>query len=486
LTEPYVFEVSSPGRRAVRMPASDVPHVPLTELIPQEHLRRDPAALPELSELDVVRHFTRLSQKNFGIDTHFYPLGSCTMKYNPKVNEVVAAMPGLARVHPYTADHLAQGVLALCRDLQDRLCEICGMDAFTLQPAAGAHGEALGMLIAHAYHADRGRPKRRVLIPDSAHGTNPASAALLGYEVTTVASNAQGEVDVDALRDALDDDVAALMLTNPNTLGVVETRVTEIVDLVHDADGLVYYDGANLNAIVGTARPGDMGFDIVHLNLHKTFSTPHGGGGPGAGPVGVKAELARFLPTPVLAGEAGTLTWDHDRPDSVGRMRSFVGNFGILARAYTYIVSNGGDGLRDISRHAVLNANYILALLRDSFPPAVDRVCKHECVLSARDMARDHGVTATDVAKALLDHGYHAPTIYFPLPAVTPEAIMIEPTETESKETLDGFIDAMRQIADEARDDPDGLKARPLTTPVRRLDEVAAARKPKLRWSAEA
>ena len=468
------------------MPAPDVPHIALSDLIPQEHLRSEPAALPELSELDVVRHFTRLSQKNFGIDTHFYPLGSCTMKYNPRVNETVAAMPGLARVHPYTPDSLAQGVLSLCDDLQRRLCEICGMDAFTLQPAAGAHGEALGMLIAHAYRAKRGRPKQRVLIPDSAHGTNPASAALLGYEVTTVPSNEDGEVDVDALRDALDDDVAALMLTNPNTLGVVETRVQEIVDLAHAADALVYYDGANLNAIVGTARPGDMGFDIVHLNVHKTFSTPHGGGGPGAGPVGVKAELARFLPAPVVAGTQGALTWDYDRPHSVGRMRSFVGNFGILARAYTYIVSNGGDGLRDVSRHAVLNANYVLALLRDHYPPAVDRLCKHECVLSARDMARDHGVTATDVAKALLDHGYHAPTIYFPLPAVTPEAIMIEPTETESKETLDGFIDAMRHIAEEARDDPDGLKARPLTTPVRRLDEVSAARKPRLRYTAEA
>ncbi len=483
MTEPYVFEKSSPGRRAVRMPASDVPHAPLSDLIPSEHLRPEPAELPELSELDVVRHFTRLSQLNFSIDTNPYPLGSCTMKYNPKVNETVAAMPGFGRVHPYTPDRLAQGVLRLCDDLQRRLCEICGMDAFTLQPAAGAHGEALGMLIAHAYHAKRGRPKRRVLIPDSAHGTNPASAALLGYDVTTVPSNADGEVDVDALREALDDDVAALMLTNPNTLGVVETRVREIVDMVHDADGLVYYDGANLNAIVGTARPGDMGFDIVHLNLHKTFSTPHGGGGPGAGPVGVKAELARFLPTPVVGG---ALRWDHDRPESVGRMRSFVGNFGIIVRAYTYIVSNGGDGLRDISRHAVLNANYILTRLRDAYPPAVDRVCKHECVLSARDMARDHGVTATDVAKALLDYGYHAPTIYFPLPAVTPEAIMVEPTETESKETLDGFIDAMRQIADEARDDAEALRTRPRTTPVRRLDEVAAARKPKLRWSAEA
>jgi glycine dehydrogenase subunit 2 len=486
LAEPYVFEISTPGRRGVKLPACDVPDAPFSDLIPPEHLRQDPPAFPELSELDVVRHFTRLSQQNFGIDTNFYPLGSCTMKYNPRVNEVVAGMPGFARVHPYTPDSLAQGVLALCDDLQRRLCGICGMDAFTLQPAAGAHGEALGMLLVRAYHAKRGHAKRRVLIPDSAHGTNPASAALVGYEATTVPSNANGEVDFEALRDALDDDVAALMLTNPNTLGVVETRVREIVDMVHDADGLVYYDGANLNAIVGTARPGDMGFDIVHLNLHKTFSTPHGGGGPGAGPVGVRADLEPFLPVPVVASDDGVYGWEYDRPQSVGRMRSFVGNFGILARAYTYIISNGADGLRDISRHAVLNANYILALLRDLYPPAVDRVCKHECVLSATALARDHGITATDVAKALLDHGYHAPTIYFPLPAVTPEAIMIEPTETESKETLDGFIAAMREIALEAAEAPERVKERPLTTPVRRLDEVTAARKPSLRWTADA
>lgn len=486
MAEPYVFDVSTPGRRGVRLPASDVPDASLADLIPAEQRRASPPAFPELSELDVVRHFTRLSQQNFGIDTNFYPLGSCTMKYNPKINETAAAMPGFARVHPYTPDALAQGILALCDDLQRRLCEICGMDAFTLQPAAGAHGEALGMLLARAYHTKRGREKRRVLIPDSAHGTNPASAALVGYDVTTVASNADGEVDIDALREALGDDVAALMLTNPNTLGVFETRVREIVDMVHDADGLVYYDGANLNAIVGTARPGDMGFDIVHLNLHKTFSTPHGGGGPGAGPVGVKASLEPFLPTPVLANRGDAFSWDYDRPDTVGRMRSFMGNFGILLRAYAYIVSNGGDGLREISRHATLNANYILALLRDAYPPAADRLCKHECVLSASELERHHGVTAMDVAKALLDHGYHAPTIYFPLPAVTPEAIMIEPTETESKETLDGFIEAMRAIAREASEDTKHLKERPTTTPVRRLDEVTAARKPSLRWTADA
>lgn len=485
MTEAYVFDMSSPGRRGVRMPASDVPDRPMDDLLPAEHRREEPPGFPELSELDVVRHFTRLSQLNFGIDTNFYPLGSCTMKYNPKVNETAAAMPGFARMHPYTPDPLAQGVLSLCDDLQRRLCEICGMDAFTLQPAAGAHGEALGMLLVRAYHTKRGNQKRRVLIPDSAHGTNPASAALVGYDVTTVASNADGEVDIDALREAMGDDVAALMLTNPNTLGVFETRVREIVDMVHDADGLVYYDGANLNAIVGTARPGDMGFDIVHLNLHKTFSTPHGGGGPGAGPVGVKSSLAPFLPAPTIARGPDGLSWNYDRPETVGRMRSFIGNFGILLRAYTYIVSNGGDGLRDISRHATLNANYILALLRHAYPPSVDRVCKHECVLSASSLAHDHGVTATDVAKALLDHGYHAPTIYFPLPAVTPEAIMIEPTETESKETLDGFVAAMLAIAQEAGEDTDKVKQRPLTTPVRRLDEVTAARKPVLRWTAD-
>jgi glycine dehydrogenase subunit 2 len=479
VTEPFIFELGAPGRRGVTVPACDVPERPLDTLIPVSYLREEPPSLPEVSELDVVRHFTRLSHRNFSVDTNFYPLGSCTMKYNPKMNDEMAALPGFARIHPYTPEACVQGALALYHTLASWLCEVTGMAAFTLQPSAGAHGEALGMLLVHAYHASQGRARKRVIIPESAHGTNPASAALVGYEVVEVPANARGEVDLDALRSRLNDDVAALMLTNPNTLGVFETQVEEMARLVHEAGGLVYYDGANLNAIIGTARSGDMGFDIVHLNLHKTFSTPHGGGGPGAGPVGVASHLERFLPVPVVVKEGEAYRFDFDRPDSVGRVRAFAGNMGVLVRAYAYIRSLGAEGLREVSRHAVLNANYVLSQLRDTYDLAVDRTCMHECVLSAtRQAAR--GVRALDIAKALLDYGFHAPTIYFP--HVAPEALMIEPTETETKETLDAFIAAMRAIAREAEENPEGLKERPLTTPVRRLDEVAAARKPVLKW----
>jgi glycine dehydrogenase subunit 2 len=450
------------------------------ELIPPEHLRAQPAPLPEVSELDVVRHFTRLSQQNFSVDTNFYPLGSCTMKYNPKVNDDMAALPGFARLHPYEPEEMVQGALDLQFTLARCLCEICGMAAFTLHPSAGAHGEALGMLLIHAYHAGQGEPRRRVLIPDSAHGTNPASAALLGYEVAEVPANDDGEVDLAALERLLDEDVAALMLTNPNTLGVFETQVQKIAMLVHDVGGLVYYDGANLNAIIGTSRPGDMGFDVVHLNLHKTFSTPHGGGGPGAGPVGVARHLEPFLPVPVITATEQGYRLDYDRPQSVGKMRAFFGNMGVLVRAYTYIRALGGEGLRDVSRHAVLNANYVMRLLQDDYDLAVDRACMHECVLSAARQAKN-GVRALDVAKALLDYGFHAPTVYFP--HVVPEALMIEPTETESKQTLDAFVAAMKDIAREAREDPDSVRQRPRTTPVRRLDEVTAARRPNLRWA---
>jgi glycine dehydrogenase subunit 2 len=354
------------------------------------------------------------------------------------------------------------------------------MAAFSLQPSAGAHGEALGMLITHAYHTSQGHPRRKVLIPESAHGTNPASAALVGYQVVEIPANPHGEVDLDALRSQLDEDVAALMLTNPNTLGVFETKVVEIAQLVHEVGGLLYYDGANLNAIAGTARPGDMGFDIVHLNLHKTFSTPHGGGGPGAGPVGVTAPLERFLPVPVVVREGDHYRWETNRPDSVGRIRAFAGSMGVLVRAYAYIRSLGAEGLREVSHHAVLNANYLLSQLQQDYEVVVPRRCMHECVLSANRQAQQ-GVRALDIAKALLDYGFHAPTIYFP--HVAPEALMIEPTETETKETLDAFIAAMREIAREAKEHPDTLKTRPLTTPVRRLDEVTAARKPLLKWN---
>ena len=480
MPEPYLFEKSRPGRRAVVFPSAEEAAEPA---IPAEYLRKEPAALPEMSELEVVRHFTRLSQLNFSIDTNFYPLGSCTMKYNPKAHEEYASLPGFARVHPYAPAEASQGVLELQYLASQWLEEICGMDRFSLQPAAGAHGEALGMLIAKAYHADQGKPRRRVLIPDSAHGTNPASAALAGYQVEQIPSNERGETDIEALRSQLGDDVAALMLTNPNTLGVFETKVEEIARLVHDAGGLLYYDGANLNAVAGAARPGDMGFDIVHLNLHKTFSTPHGGGGPGSGPVGVKEPLAPYLPRPLVVQTERGYGWDEEMPKSVGKMRAFYGNVGIVVRAYAYMRTLGAEGLRAVSRAAVLNANYIKERLKEEFPPAVDRVCMHECVLTAQKLAEETGARASDVAKALLDYGFHAPTIYFPLPSVTPEAVMIEPTETESKQTLDAFIAAMKAVAEEARRDPDALRSRPRNAPVERLDEVSAARKPKLAWT---
>lgn len=478
MTEPFLFEIGAPGRRGVSVPACDVPERPLEELLPPSALREEPPLLPEVSELEVVRHFTRLSQQNFSVDTNFYPLGSCTMKYNPKLHDELAGLPGFARIHPYEPEECVQGALALYHTLAEWLCEITGMAAFTLQPSAGAHGEALGMLLVHAYHASRGERRKQVLIPESAHGTNPASAALVGYEVVELPADERGEVDLNALRASLNEQVAALMLTNPNTLGVFETHVEEIARLVHDAGGLLYYDGANMNAIVGTARPGDMGFDIVHLNLHKTFSTPHGGGGPGAGPVGVVQHLERFLPVPVVVKEGGRYRFDTNRPESVGRVRAFGGNMGVLVRAYAYIRSLGAEGLRQVSRHAVLNANYLLSQLRKEYPPPVERRCMHECVLSASRLA-ERGVRALDVAKALLDHGFHAPTIYFP--HVVPEALMIEPTETETKETLDAFVAAMRAIAQETEENPSRVKERPLTTPVRRLDEVGAARKPVLK-----
>ena len=473
-----IFERSVPGRIAYSLPECDVPETPLEEWVPAGLLREHPPALPEVHEVDVVRHYTELSRRNFGVDNGFYPLGSCTMKYNPKINEEAAQLPGFARIHPYQPESSVQGALELMHTLQRDLAAITGMDEVTLQPAAGAHGEFTGLMLIRAYHESRGERRTKVIVPDSSHGTNPASAAAAGFETVTIPSNDRGLVDLDALRAAAGPDTAALMLTNPNTLGLFEEEILEIAAIVHEAGGQLYYDGANSNAILGIARPGDMGFDVVHLNLHKTFSTPHGGGGPGAGPVGVMSHLAPFLPVPVAAKrEDGSFFLDYDRPQSIGRVKQFYGNFGILVRAYAYIRSLGPDGLRRVSELAVLNANYLLRRLAPAFDAPYDRICKHEFVLSGKKL-KAHGVRTLDVAKRLLDFGYHPPTIYFPLNVE--ECLMIEPTETESKETLDAFADTLLQIVEEAKHDPELVRNAPYTTPVRRLDEAGAARRPVL------
>ncbi|MCL4368047.1 MAG: aminomethyl-transferring glycine dehydrogenase subunit GcvPB [Actinobacteria bacterium] len=472
--------LSSPGRRGYSLPSLDVPAVDPASVLPPELLRTRPARLPELSEVDVVRHFTALSRRNHGVDNGFYPLGSCTMKYNPKVNEYLAGLPGLALLHPYQPEESVQGALELMFRTERFLAEITGMDRVTLQPAAGAHGEFTGMAIIRAYHANRGRQRHKVLIPDSAHGTNPATAAMCGYQVVQVPSDERGGVDLQALRELADHDVAALMLTNPNTLGLFDENIGEIAQIVHDAGGLLYYDGANANAILGYCRPGDMGFDVMHLNLHKTFSTPHGGGGPGSGPVGVKAELEPFLPVPTVESDGERYRLDYDRPLSIGKVRSFYGNFGVIVKAYAYIMSMGPEGLRRVSENAVINANYLLAKLKADYDLPYDRFCKHEFVLSGRRQKAGHGVRTLDIAKRILDFGYHPPTVYFPL--IVEEAIMIEPTETESRETLDAFAAAMAQIAREAEGEPEKVKGAPYDTPVGRLDEALAARKPDLRF----
>ncbi len=480
MTEKLIFEKSVPGRRAGAVPAPDVPTEAVETLLPGVPLRSE-LRLPEVSELELVRHFTRLSQMNFSVDTTFYPLGSCTMKYNPVVNEVAAALPGFVHLHPYQPEESAQGALQLMYELQRYLSEISGLPAVCLQPAAGAHGELTGMLIIRAYHEKRGdTARKRVLIPDSAHGTNPASAKMAGYRVQAIRSDARGNLDVEALRNALGPDVAALMITIPNTLGLFDEHVEEVIRLVHEAGGQVYCDGANLNAVLGEARLGDLGVDVLHFNLHKTFTTPHGGGGPPAGPVGVREHLAPFLPVPVVGkrGE-GHFYLDYNRPDSIGKVKAFYGNFAMLVRAYTYIRSIGAEGIREVGPNAVLNANYLLARLRDTYQVRYDRLCKHEFVLSARPQARQ-GVRALDIAKRLIDYGYHPPTIYFPL--IVEEALMIEPTETESVQTLDAFADAMIAIAREAQTEPEVVKAAPHDTPVGRLDEVRAVRQPNLRW----
>ncbi|MDR7465882.1 MAG: aminomethyl-transferring glycine dehydrogenase subunit GcvPB [Armatimonadota bacterium] len=477
---PVIFELSTPGRIGASYPEPDVPRRPLNALLPADQIRQVPPGLPEVSELDVVRHYTRLSHRNFSIDEGFYPLGSCTMKYNPKIHEDAARLPGFSRLHPYTMPEDAQGALELIWELEQALAEISGMDRVTFQPAAGAHGELTGILMIRAYFEARGERRTKVIVPDSAHGTNPATAAMAGYQVITVKSDARGNLDVQALREAMDSSVAAIMLTNPNTLGLFEEHIVEVEEIVHGRGGQMYLDGANFNAILGVTRPGDQGFDVMHMNLHKTFSTPHGGGGPGAGAVGVKAHLVPFLPVPVVEKEGDRFRLDYDRPQSIGKIRAFYGNFGNLIRAYAYIRSMGADGLRQVAETAVLNANYVLARLRDRFDLPYDRLCKHEFVLSGTRQKKQYGVTTRDMAKRLLDYGFHAPTIYFPL--IVDEAIMIEPTETESKRTLDEFIEAMRAIDREAQENPQIVHDAPHTTPVRRLDEVRAARQPDLRW----
>ncbi len=473
-SEPTLFEMSVPGRRAFQLRTTDVPPLVLAELIPVEHLAPAPLEVAEVSERDLVGHFTRLTHRQYSVDLGMYPLGSCTMKYNPKFCDAVAADEGLNSVHPGAPAVLTQGWLALLASLEEKLCAITGMARATLQPAAGAAGELTGLLLMRAYHEGRGDHRRRVLIPDSAHGTNPASVTLGGYEVTTVESNARGLVDLAALRAELDDDVAGIMLTNPNTLGLFEEEIIDIAGAVHEVGGLLYYDGANLNAILGAVRPGDMGFDIVHMNLHKTFATPHGGGGPGAGPVAVAERLGEYLPGP-LAQRAPGGGYEWVRPEhSIGRVHGWHGNALVLARALAYIDVHGGDGLKRVAQHAVLNANWLRERLRDILPAAHDRLCMHECTLRATELRARYGVRGLDVAKALLEEGFHAPTVYFPL--IVDEALMFEPTETESPQTLEALACALERIVERAKADPESLRRAPQTTPVSRVDEARAAR----------
>ncbi|NNL87039.1 MAG: aminomethyl-transferring glycine dehydrogenase subunit GcvPB [Myxococcales bacterium] len=480
--EALLFERSRPGRVGTSLPPCDVPEVSPEEEFSARELATDLPELPELSEVDVVRHFTRLSTWNAAVDLGLYPLGSCTMKYNPKVNEKLARLPGFAEGHPLQPESTSQGFLELCAELERMLCEISGLDAVSLQPAAGAQGELAGIMMIRAYHEERGDPRDAILVPDSAHGTNPASAALNGYRVVPVPSGTDGILHPDAVRAVMGPEVAGLMLTNPNTLGLFEKHVVSITEIVHEGGGLVYGDGANLNALLGVARPGDMGIDVMHFNLHKTFSTPHGGGGPGSGPVGVTRALEPYLPTPRIrrAGD-GTYALDDDRPRSIGRLHGFFGNAGMFIRAYAYIRALGPEGLRHCAEMAVLNANYLRARLDGTFHVPYDGRVMHECVLSDKSLA-PHGVTTLDIAKRLIDYGYHPPTIYFPL--IVPGALMIEPTESESLEGLERFVDALLTIADEAEKEPQLLLEAPHTTRLARLDETRAARKPVLRYGA--
>jgi glycine dehydrogenase subunit 2 len=475
-----IYERSQSGRRASLIPQPDLP-VPA---VPARLARREPPRLPEIAEPELLRHFTELSTRNFGIDTGFYPLGSCTMKYNPRVNERVVGLPGFRDLHPLQEEDGAQGALELMWRLQEILAEVTGLDAVSLQPAAGSQGELTGLLLMRAYFAERGEDeqRRRVVTPDTAHGTNPASVTMAGYELVGVKTDSRGNVDVDDLRGKVDETTAGLMLTNPSTLGLFDENIEEIRDIFHGAGALMYYDGANLNAVCGISRPGDMGFDIVHINLHKTFSQPHGGGGPGGGPIAVRDVLEPYLPVPAIVRDGDRFRFDHDRPKSIGKVRGFAGPFGVFVRSYAFMRA-WGPALREMSEVAVLNANYLLVRLREAYELPYDRLCMHEFVLSARRLKREHGVTALDVAKRLMDYGFHPPTIYFPL--VVPEALMIEPTETEAKETLDAFADAMVAIAAEAAEEPEAVKSAPHGRPVGRLDEVKAAKRAIVRYGFE-
>ncbi len=480
---PLIFEKSTPGRIGYSLPDLDVPEIDIEQCIPTGYLREEEPDLPEVSELDIMRHYTELSTHNHGIDSGFYPLGSCTMKYNPKINETVARFPGFAHIHPLQPESSVQGALELMYDLQEHLKEITGMDEVTLQTAAGAHGEWTGLMMIRAFHEANGDMDRtKVIVPDSAHGTNPASATVAGLETITVRSGEDGLVDLDHLKSLVGPDTVALMLTNPNTLGLFEEQILEMAEIIHEAGGKLYYDGANLNAVMSKARPGDMGFDVVHLNLHKTFTGPHGGGGPGSGPVGVKKDLIPYLPKPVITKKDDQYIIDYDRPNAIGRVKPYYGNFGINVRAYTYIRAMGPDGLKAVTEYAVLNANYMMRKLAPYYDLPYDTHCKHEFVLSG-SRQKKLGVRTLDIAKRLLDFGYHPPTIYFPLNVE--ECMMFEPTETESKETLDGFIEAMIQIAREAEENPEIVQEAPHNTIVKRMDETLAARKPVLRYIKE-
>lgn len=474
-----VFEKSRPGRGCCELPCCDVE---MTDL-PAGDRRQKKLHLPELSEVELSRHYTGLAKKTHGVNDGFYPLGSCTMKYNPRINEEVASLPGFTQIHPLQDEDSVQGCMEVLHLAETYLCEITGMDHMTFQPAAGAHGEFTGLLLIKAYHESRKDTKRKkILVPDSAHGTNPASAAMAGYSVVTIPSNEDGCVDIEKLKEAAGDDVAGLMLTNPNTVGLFDKNILQITEIVHQCGGLCYYDGANLNAVMGVVRPGDMGFDVVHLNLHKTFSTPHGGGGPGSGPVGCKDKLSQFLPS--LLVDAGTSPYRFVRPEnSIGQMKSFYGNFLVVVKALTYILTLGKEGIRQASQNAVLNANYMRCKLKDLYTMAYDEVCMHEFVMSLSDLKKEAHVTAMDIAKGLLDHGIHPPTMYFPL--IVDEALMVEPTETESKETLDEAVQVFRSLYELAGTDPEKLHEAPVTTPVTRLDEVNAARHPVLRYEFE-
>ena len=484
--ESLIFEKGAPGRRAATMTAMDVPAESLESMIPESMLRKAPAELPEVSEIEIVRHYTHLSQRNFGVDTGFYPLGSCTMKYNPKLNEDMAVLPGFAHIHPLQPDSTVQGAIQLIYELEQYLSEISGMARVTLQPSAGAHGELTGLMLIKAHHESNGQGHRNlVLIPDNAHGTNPASATLADYKSVEVKTDPlTGGIDIEHLKAVLDSNganIAAIMMTNPNTLGLFDSNILEIATMVHDIGGQLYYDGANANAVLGITRPGDMGFDVVHFNLHKTCSTPHGGGGPGAGPIGVKEHLVPFLPGPLPALGDNGYYWAEQGPHSIGKVRANNGNFGVLVRAYTYIRTYGPDGLLHVAQSAILNANYLKHELATDYEIAYPQICQHEFVATAEHQKDEYGVTALDIAKRILDFGMYAPTIYFPL--IVHEALMIEPTETETRETLDYFVSVMRQIAEEARTNPEIVKTAPHTTPVGRLDQALAARKPNLRWT---